>query len=253
MAYTKSDTTPGVHQNLEARLDWIEDGISTVSGAASPPTRQIFTATGTYTPSAGVVAAIAECIAAGGGGGGTPATAASGNGQCAAAGGGGGGGFSSSLILSPTSQTVTIGTGGAGGIGNNNGSAGGNTSFGSLVIAEGGQGGAKGIVDIGTFPDTSASASRGGLGANGTGDVKIDGGNGQGGMMYSVVMPSSGDGGEAARGAGRRTGSTGGTFAGNPGRIYGGGGTGASATTSAAAQTGGAGANGICIVTEYYQ
>lgn len=230
---------------------WTQLAPTVSSGTA--PTSTIITASGTYTTPTGCLAILVECIGAGGGGGGTPATASSGNGQVAAAAGGGGGAYSASLIGSPSaSYTATIGAGGSGGIGNNNGSAGGNTSLGTAVVAEGGQGGAKGTPDIGTIPDTSAAATRGGLASNGTGNFKLDGGNGEGGMFYATYMPVSGGGGDAARGAGRRTGSAGTTFSGNAGRQYGGGGTGAGGITGATAQNGGAGAAGVIVVTEYY-
>ena len=114
--------------------------VSAASKGYTLPRVQVFTASGTYTPSANLVGAIVECVGGGGGGGGSPGAAR----QWHTAGGGGSGGYSRKYLTSTqigASQTVTIGTAGGGGAGAANGSAGNATSFGALCIANGGAGG----------------------------------------------------------------------------------------------------------------
>ena len=98
---------------------------------------QVFTSSGTYTPTTGMDYCIVEVVGGGGGSGGIAATTTSNS----LSPGGGGGGYARKLFASATigvSQTVTIGAGGtAGAAGNNNGGAGGTTSLGSLISATG--------------------------------------------------------------------------------------------------------------------
>src|SRR6185369_12790577 len=99
--------------------------------------KQIFTSSGTYTPTTGMLYCIVECVGGGGGGGGVTGTAS----QIYQGGGGGSGGYSRLIASAATigaSQTVTIGAAGtAGASGSNNGGAGGDTSVGSLCIGKG--------------------------------------------------------------------------------------------------------------------
>ena len=110
---------------------------------------QVFTASGTYTPTATASQAIVEVIGGGGGSGGTATT--DGTHVAASAGGGGGGYAKYYYSANPlASQTVTIGAGGtAGAAGNNAGGDGGTTSFGALCIATGGTGGGGGVASTG--------------------------------------------------------------------------------------------------------
>lgn len=113
--------------------------------------QQTFTSTGTWTKPSSFGAksyVLIQCWGAGGGGG-RHATAAQ-------AGGGGGGAYKERWILLSSlgaTETVTIGAGGTGRItSNGDGTAGGNTTFGSFVTAYGGGGGGNGgasIVGIG--------------------------------------------------------------------------------------------------------
>jgi hypothetical protein len=84
------------------------------------------------------------CLGGGGGGAGCQATTTA---QVAVGHGGQGGWYAESFIKDidslPASVNITIGAGGAGGLVNGLGSPGGNTSFGSLVIAKGGAGSGK--------------------------------------------------------------------------------------------------------------
>lgn len=101
--------------------------------------RQIFTASGTFTPPTGVTKAKVSVWGAGGGSGGT---FASGSGSQ----GGGGGGFAQGIVaVTPgVGVAVTIGAGGAAGVASSTPTAGGNggtSSFGALLSATGGAGG----------------------------------------------------------------------------------------------------------------
>ncbi len=94
---------------------------------------QYFTASGTYTPTAGTNH-IRVRLWGGGGGGGTTNSGSIGGP------GGGGGAYVEGYLANSVSQTVTIGAGGSGGVKNNGTSAtaGGDTSLGSLAVAKGG-------------------------------------------------------------------------------------------------------------------
>jgi hypothetical protein len=193
--------------------------VRTYLNAASPAT---------WTKPAGLKYIIVE-VQAGGGGGGSATDSAGNLGS-----GGGGGGYSRKQIATTTlgaTETVTIGAGGAGG---NPGSTGGSSSFGSHATATGGTGG--------------ASVTIGGSGGSGSsGDVNITGSDGVS-VSGSVTRPL-GDGGSSFLGGGilgRDSGSSG-SNPGYNGKLYGAGGGG-----SGRNQTGGTGAAGIVIVTEYY-
>jgi hypothetical protein len=103
-------------------------------GAVGVIKKQVFAASGTYTPSANMLHCIIECV----GGGGSAGT----SGSIYGGGGGGSGAYSRLLATAATigaSQTVTIGAAGTGGAtGANNGTAGGDTSVGTLCIGKGG-------------------------------------------------------------------------------------------------------------------
>ena len=216
---------------------------------------QRFTSSGSYTPSANLVAAVVECVGAGGGGGGT----ALGTAGAVAHGGGGGAGSYSRKYLSAAaigaSQTITIGAGGsAAAAGNNAGGNAGDTSFGTLCIGKGG-GGGPGYVG-------SGAASNGGIGGvAGTGDVVVAGANGSpsgqsnaSGSM-NISDPSLGWGAPSYFGGGAVSPavpvSPATSAAGNPGVIVGTGASGGVSSNGAAAAAGAVGAPGLCIVTEY--
>ncbi len=103
---------------------------------------QIFTASGTYTPSTGMLYAIVEMVGGGGGGGGSGSTAQG-------AGGGGAGGYLKAIVTAAqigASKTVTIGAAGsAGSSGGGSGGTGGTTSLSTLLSCTGGSGGATGV------------------------------------------------------------------------------------------------------------
>jgi hypothetical protein len=214
-------------------------------------TRQVFTSTGTYTPTAGMVYCDIEVIGGGGGGGGAAGSAAA----FAAASGGGGGGYARGTFSSSTigaSQAVTIGAAGtAGTAGNNNGGDGGTTSVGALISATGG------IHGLGSAAASNGAVDGGDGGAGSNGDFQTTGAPGGPGLIYSAISVgswvSSGHGGNSFFGGGAKNISTPVTQAitGRAATSYGGGGGGGAQVATNTNVSGGAGAKGVVIVTEY--
>lgn len=195
--------------------------------------RTIFTASGTYTPSAGLLFAEVEVIGGGGGG----ATGSSSN----AAGGGAAGAYCKAILSAATigaSQTVTVGAGGAAGVSAGNGGSGGSpSSFGSIIVCGGGGGGSLTASTL-TIGQPSGGGS---VTTSPAGAIAVGGAFGRYGFGSSSVAVG-GDGASTiyssgANGAGTGAGSTGSGF---------GGGGGGSHTN-----TGGVGRPGVVIVTEY--
>jgi hypothetical protein len=215
--------TPSSSTFLRGDMAWT--AVSDVSGLSSA---QVFTSSGTWTRPAGITKVVIEIAGSGGGGGGLSNTYASG--------GGGGGGYAKKLldVSSISSATVTIGSGGAGGLSSGtNGSNGGSSSWSdgtNTITCTGGNGG------------TGVSSALYGAGGNGgtssDGDLNISGERGGNGVY------NGGDGGASYL---SNTNKRIYTINGAAGVLYGSGGCGASNN----AGTGGAGADGIVIVTEY--
>lgn len=211
---------------------------------------QKITANGTYTPSAGMVQCIVEVLAAGGGGRSCSATT-SGNGS---AGGGGGAGeyrrglYTASQITTASPITITIGTGG---VANTDGT---DTVFGSLITAKGGK--ASTIVP-GSNDTAVVDGGFGGTGGSG-GDFDVQGSSGQVGMNIKTNVAetaAAGDGGNSQYGAGGLGFSS---FSGTPvqgnggnAQGFGSGGGGAGSLEGGTAATGGTGAPGLIVVTEF--
>lgn len=216
----------------------------TTLGAFGRIESQEFTASGTYTPTAGMLYVIVEIVGGGGGGGGAATSIAG----AQYGGGGGAGGTYSRRVLTAAqvgaSQSVTIGAAGsAGSAGGGNGGTGGTTSFGSLVTAPGGAGG--------TGRAVPNAGPGGAAGATGTADLSIPGMPGFFGVGYSSIGGRllGGAGGNSYFGWGGTPTSGG---AGNAGSGYGAGGGGAmSSNGSPTNPAGGAGAAGYVIITEF--
>ncbi|EHT5251807.1 tail fiber protein [Escherichia coli] len=195
---------------------------------------QVFTSSGTYTPTPGTKRIRVTITGGGGGGGGCKAI--SNNETFFGAGGGAGGTIISIMTPTQNSYPVTIGAGGAGGVSATNGTSGGNSVFASL-IAPGGEGGGKAGV-------TNTNGGNGGVPS--TGDIRITGGHGGDGQSGNISI--SGEGGTSHWGGGGRAGAGGGVS----GKAYGSGGGGAyDDGYSGTSMTGGKGAAGICIIEEF--
>jgi hypothetical protein len=208
----------------------------------------VFGANATYVPSPNMTTGVAEGWGGGGGGGSCQGAA----GQCQSGGGGGAGAKSIKYFTAAdigASKPVVIGLGGAGGPnGVNNGSAGGDTSLGSLLLARGGQGG-------GCANGLAAIPNGGDGGGGGVGDVTgvgMSGGHGGMSSTNNTYLPS-GRGGSTELGGGGRplmALSTGYSFGIN-GAGPGAGGSGGATNNVTNAPSGGNGAAGYMKITEY--
>jgi hypothetical protein len=193
---------------------------------------QVFTASGTYTPTSGMKSCIAFVTGAGGGGGGGNSV---GN-----AGGGGAGSTGISVISAATigaSQTVTIGAAGTAG-GGGDGGTGGTSSLGALISATGGAGGKVGLNGL--------TADGGAGGTSSSAALNIRGGGGGFGIEYPAGGSGSGGaGGASFWGGGAEAKGGSGNITGANGVVYGSGGGGGSQ-----ANNGGTGAAGVVVVIE---
>jgi hypothetical protein len=218
--------------------------------------KQVFSNVGafTYTPSAGMTYCIVELIGAGGGGGGVQGMPTAG---AIAAQGGGAGAYAKSLYTVAqigANQTGSIGTGGIGGSssGGNatNGVAGTASLFGSGGISMTANGGTGGLGQNGGRNGGNAVIfSAGNSTAIGGNMLNTQGVAGGAGVSMGVDSNCSGCGGASAIGAGAA--SAVGNVNGNNAVTPGAGGSGAALLNGLLAYTGGIGANGICIITEF--
>lgn len=225
------------------------DGTAVVSsGDGLLQSVQVFTTTGgnTWTKPTGLARIRVQVQAGGGGGGGCASTGA---GEGANAASGGAGGYTEELIEESAlgaTETATVGAGGTGGAaGANNGTAGNTSSFGAFCSATGGDFGRGATASSGS---TGFVGGFGGIGSGGSFNVQGGPGDrGEGVLGVPVRMSCGGNSflGGGGKGADREDG-----FAGGP---YGGGGSGGSnIQNNGTARAGGAGADGIIIVWEYF-
>lgn len=239
-------------------------------GAITGLTVQVFTASGTYTPTTGMKHCLVFTTGGGGGGGGADNNAAVAF-VVGVGGGGGAGGTAIEFFTAATigaSQAVTIGAGGLAGSATNgtNGGAGTNSTFGALHTGTGGSGGqGSGLAGATQFGQVSA----GGLGgAPVGGTLNVIGGDGSDGVGISVNGAGAtddsrtlfgADGGASFWGGGAKAtaiqertagGAVAITQAGVNGRAFGAGGSGAFCGFSIAGAAGGVGAAGVCLVIE---
>jgi hypothetical protein len=207
---------------------------------------QTFTASGSYTPTAGTTRVKVTVVGGGGGGG---ACATTGAGQTSVAASGGGGGYALSWIAAPVAGTaVTVGVGGARGEGATTaGQPGGNSSF-AGVAASGGSGGSAGAAV--SAPSVTGGAD-GGLGSGGN----INNGRGTTaapGLHMAVGAVAAGMSGSSLFGGAVANAAVGGASAeGLAGGAPGAGGSGGVASQSQVGRRGGDGAPGIVIIEEY--
>lgn len=215
------------------------------SGKSLSIVNQVFTSSGTYTPTSGMIFCQIQIIGGGGAGGGAATTGA---GQISEGTGGGAGEYASGIFSATTigaSQTVTIGAAGspsAGLVGGN----GGTTSVGTLITAVGGSGGPV------IAAATSGNLNGGGGGTGGTGgDYRFPGQIGGQSIFSNALFNLCGYGGNSnfGSGGGSSTGTTGNGVAGT-GFGTGGGGA-ANLPSQAVTRSGGSGTKGVVIITEY--
>jgi hypothetical protein len=178
---------------------------------------QVFTATGTYTPTSGYKWGIAFVTGGGGGGSGAaPNTAAAGG--CA-----GGTAIGVLNLTSLGAVTATVGAFGAGGSAGSSGATGGSST-------------------LSTLTGTGGSATTGGIPTGGT--INIIGGDGGSGGGTT----RSGDGGGSFYGTGG--GGSGASVTASPGESYGSGGAGG-LSTSGTGRVGANGAAGVIMIMEF--
>lgn len=219
-------------------------------GSGATYSTKTFSASGTYTPTAGTTYIQITCIGSGGGGGGTKGIGAAGGG-----GGGGSGGTSIYRGAPPSpSASVTIGAGGNGGSASSGGT-GHSTSVGSLCVAAGGTAGGGGSLNVPTTATNSVyTGGTGGAASSGTGTIRFSGepGNpGWGTYDGATSATFSGRGGGVGGGRGQTlTGSTGGTDGLN-GSAFGGGGSGSVTINSSSTRSGGDGGDGFVYIEEF--
>lgn len=238
---------------VQADLIDLETKAITVKGVASYLYQQsvIFTAGGSFTKAAFPAARLARVrmVGGGGGGGGAAATTAT---QWSFGDGGGGGEYAEGNILTSAmaaSETISIGAGGNQGVGTTIGTAGGISSFGAFITANGGAAGPNRPPTTTALLSNSGTGSPGGSGGTG-GSLRMPGGIG--GRGFGNSASSAGQVG----GVGGTTMFSGGTVGvfntgGFGGTGFGGGGGGGALAGSGSTVGGGNGAPGIVIVDLY--
>jgi hypothetical protein len=240
--------------DMAGALEDLADAVDTeLLNRATRTSVQRFTTAGghTYTPSANIKGVYVEIMGGGGAGGGPPSTSST---QASAGAGGKGGAYAAFYLPRSawsTTVAVTVGAAGSASAGSAGG-AGGNTSFGGFGTAPGGAGGAAGMSAGTSVTQSSGGSTAQAFSGTATDVTFVEGGMGGNGyrLSGSVAWPGTG-GGSALAGRKRVSNANNGSiFAGNS---PGGGGTGACHIgTNGSASAGGAGALGICIVTEIF-
>jgi hypothetical protein len=220
----------------------------------------VFSASGTYQPSPGLISLVVECVGGGGGGGGAIASAVltANSGWATGGGGGGSGGYSRKTLpasLVAGGVVVTIGAGGAGGPNNAPGSTGATTSFGALCVANGGGPGRAGDTAISSWGEPGDGAPPG------IGDLAVKGNGGsQAAQFYYSTTDAAPGPAVSGKGGASHFGGAGINWfalAGETNTINGGdgtmgsGGDGGVSGTSTYPAGGGTGGTGVCVITEY--
>jgi len=212
-------------------------------GEVMPVNQVVFTASGVYTRTPGLVSAIVELTGGGGAGAGVEVSTGT------LAGGGGGSGAYTRAVFSAAqlgaSQLVTIGPGGVGAAGAVKGGDGSMSSFGGLLTAPGGFGGDANIsggagAPAMANPPPGVLALPGNGGSAGEQNLAVAnfviGGTGassyySGDAVGTEVVPGNSAPGNSAS--------------------YGSGGSGAAQSNGTTPQPGGRGGDGLCVITEF--
>ena len=228
------------------------DGTNVVNGTSAVGRLinvQVFTASGTYTPTTGTSSIVAEAVGGAGASGGTPATSSS---QAAASSGGGSAAYAKGRFTSNFSGlTVTVGSGGTPGSAGSAGNSGGATSLGAILVAPGGAGGSAGIAQPYTTVVNSGNGTPISSLPTGANIVGIRGQGSAPSVIFNSTISQSSGGGSNPLGTGAPTAVNGGLGLGLSGTGYGSGPCGISAIPSTAALAGIAGQPGILIIYEY--
>lgn len=217
---TETWATPGANGNVLT-----SDGTNWTSGTPASGTGRLigiqkFTASGTYTPTAGVTNALACCWGAGAGGG-------SNTNVTTVGGSGGAGAYAEGYVPVAGNVTITIASGGLGATQNttnNGGSASGDTSYGTTVIAKPGLpghganggvvGGVGGLASACTVPATGYAIDGGDGASSNTYNAYITGafgGSSPGNTPFAPhALPMDAKANSGAGGGGGSTGNRGG-------------------------------------------
>lgn len=237
-----TQTTAGTWAQAATKIQLLPSEIS-----ARATLQTLAAGSGTYNTPAGCTRMDVIAVGPGGGGGGAVTGAAN---TGSSGGGGGGGGSCRLLIVNPlSSYAYVVGAGGAGGAAGNNSGASGSaaTTFAGMSagLATGGGGSGAGTGPIfGSTGGTGGSASGGSL--------NFVGGAGGGGLILAASQVARGSGGGTFLSVSNQNLLPVGTGAGTAGNPYGGGGSGGVQAQGGASQAGGAGAEGVIFVLEYY-
>lgn len=212
---------------------------------------QVFTSSGTYTPTAGMAYCVVELVGGGGGGGGCDQTSV---GTVAVGGGGASGSYSRKTLSAATvgaSQSITIGAAGTAGSSTTpwSGGNGGTTSFGAIFNATGGNAGGGSAGGVATVSGTAGNQPGGSTGADFS-CIGQAGTNGFASVIATLTIVLGGAGGSTFFGGGGQGVNTG--SSGINASSYGGGGGGAAnQQNTGVSRSGGAGFAGIAVVTEF--
>lgn len=213
---------------------------------------QKFTSSGTYTPTPGMVFCIVKVQGAGGGGAGSVAT-----GAAYSLGSGGASGSYAEVKFAAAdiglSKAITIGAAGPAGIGGP-GVAGGDTSFGSLIVAPGGKGGISTAQVTGGGQAVISGGDPGALPTIAAGQTLVSTSGIQGGIGYAAAGTQRGGFGAGApiNGGGGGAGtSLPADAAGKSAQCFGSGGGGSFTDSAGAAKNGGPGFGGMVEILEF--
>lgn len=267
-AFTPAQYSPtavggGLATDLAAHLKGIDDVLlsGVAQGGINKVVLRVFTNSGTYFPTTGMIRCLVICTGAGGGGGGADGDGSIGQ---ACAGGGGGGGSTAIAVLTSAavgaSQPVMIGPAGAQGSNSGGfGGTGGTTSLGSLVTAEGGQGG-QGVSGSGPGDFRLGQGGNGGSRSSTSSVLGSFGQTGDWGLVFANSPPGISRGGNGGGSfwcgggqGGNKTHTVAGSSAGVTPSTYGAGGGGAAQVNTGTGAFGGLGGPGVCVIMEYCQ